>query len=151
MPVRRVCTYCFLTGEALNKSEELPACVVLRSNYTQANSVARVVYESIALAPAYLRPLVLAFYLASLFLFSPPILPCCGKNGNASSRFSAAAAWYHYNDTYTSRVSQDVVALASPYILVYRRKRQSTAGSHTLRYYCRRGGSVLACGCMSKN
>lgn len=36
-----------------------------------------------------------------------------------------AAAWYHFNDTTTTKVSEETVASCSPYILVYRRKRHN--------------------------
>ncbi|CBN75129.1 ubiquitin carboxyl-terminal hydrolase [Ectocarpus siliculosus] len=43
------------------------------------------------------------------------------------TRDDGSATWYHFNDTITTKVSQDTVSSASPYILVYRRKRPSSS------------------------
>lgn len=40
---------------------------------------------------------------------------------------SGPATWHHFNDTLTTKVSQETVSSASPYILVYRRKRPGSS------------------------
>ncbi|CAM9992041.1 unnamed protein product, partial [Ectocarpus sp. 8 AP-2014] len=43
------------------------------------------------------------------------------------TRDDGSATWHHFNDTITTKVSQETVSSASPYILVYRRKRPSSS------------------------
>eukprot|EP00903_Cladosiphon_okamuranus_P013693 g12750.t1 len=45
------------------------------------------------------------------------------------TRDDGSATWYHFNDTVATKVSQETVSSASPYILVYRRKRPSPSWS----------------------
>ncbi|CAN0122008.1 unnamed protein product, partial [Ectocarpus fasciculatus] len=43
------------------------------------------------------------------------------------TRDDGSATWHHFNDTITTKVSQETVSSASPYILIYRRKRPGSS------------------------
>ncbi|CAM9705807.1 unnamed protein product [Ectocarpus sp. 4 AP-2014] len=60
------------------------------------------------------------------------------------TRDDGSATWHHFNDTITTKVSQETVSSASPYILVYRRKRPSSSWAPGTQAQSMRPGAAPA-------